>query len=92
MLGSTFELRDMHCLQISFETTPFLSLPVKNSGQFNFLQNLHLYTQKSVCATNTIPFVEVGGKSPLHLSSRTHFAKIIRHILLQLKIKSYWKK
>ena len=42
----------------------------------NLLQNLHLYTQKSVCATSTIPFGEFGGKSPLQLSLRTHIAKI----------------
>ena len=35
-----------------------------------------VYTQKSVCATNTRPFGEVGGNPPLQLSSRTHFAKI----------------
>ena len=40
------------------------------------MQNLHLYTQKSVSATSTRPFAEVGGNSPLQLSSRTHFAKI----------------
>ena len=45
-------------------------------GEFNLLQNLHLYTQKSVFATSTRPFGEVGGKSPLQLSSRTHTAKI----------------
>ena len=44
--------------------------------EFNLLQNLHLYTQKSVCATSTRPFGEVGGNSPLQLSSRTQFAKI----------------
>ena len=44
--------------------------------EFNLLQNLHLYTQKSVCATSTIPFGEVGGNSPLQLSSRTQFANI----------------
>ena len=44
--------------------------------EFNLLQNLHLYTQKSACATSTRPFGEVGGNSPLQLSSRTHFAKI----------------
>ena len=42
----------------------------------SLLQNLYLYTQKSVCATSTRPFGEVGGNSPLQLSSRTHFAKI----------------
>ena len=44
--------------------------------KFNLLQNLHLYTQKSVCATSTRPFREVGGNSPLQLSLRTQFAKI----------------
>ena len=33
-------------------------------------------TQKAVCATSTRPFGDVGGKSPLQLLSRTHFAKI----------------
>ena len=46
------------------------------SDEFHLLQNLHLYTQKSVCATSTRPFGEVGGNSPLQLSSQTHFAKI----------------
>ena len=68
-----------------FETTPFLSrlyelhLSLKDLeilDEFNLLQNLHLYTQKSVCATSTRPFGEVGGNSPLQLSSRTHFAEI----------------
>ena len=44
--------------------------------EFNLLQSLHLYTQKSVCTTSTRPFVAVGGMSPLQLSSQTHFAKI----------------
>ena len=65
--------------------TPFLSrlykfyLSIKNLeilNKFNLLQNLHLSTQKSVCATSTRPFGEVGGKSPQQLSSQTHFAKI----------------
>ena len=43
---------------------------------FNLLQNLHLYTQKALCATSTRPFGEDGGNSPLQLSSRTNFAKI----------------
>ena len=34
-----------------------------------------MYT-KSVCATSTRPSGEVGGMSPLQLSSRTQFAKI----------------
>ena len=55
----------------------YLSLKcLKIQDEINLLQNLHLYTQKSVCATSTRPFGEVGGNSPLQLSSRTHFAKI----------------
>ena len=59
---------------------PMRILPVnkrlKILEEFNLLQNFHLYTQKSVCATSTRQFGEVGGQSPLKLSSRTHFAKI----------------
>ena len=44
--------------------------------EFNLLQNFHLFTQKSVCARSTRPFVEVGGDVPEYFSSRTHFAKI----------------
>ena len=60
---------------------------LRNLGRIQFLQNLHLYTQKSVCATSTRPFGEVGGKSPLQLSSRTHIAKIEAKKLLR-KIRS----
>ena len=49
---------------------------LKNLEQIQFIANLHLYTPKSVCATSTRPFGEVGGNSPLQLSARTHFAKI----------------
>ena len=44
--------------------------------EFNLLQNLHLYTEKSIGATSTEPFGEVGGKFPLQLSSQTHFVKL----------------
>ena len=37
---------------------------------------IHLYKQKSVCATSVRPFGEVGGNSPLQLSSQTHIAEI----------------
>ena len=40
------------------------------------MQNLHLYTEKSIGATSTRPFGEVGEKFPLQLSLQTHFAKI----------------
>ena len=85
MLCTAFEERDMHRFRVSFETTPFLSrlyelyLSIKDLeilDGFHLLQNLHLYTQKSVCATSTRPFGEVGGNSPLQLSLRTNFAKI----------------
>ena len=47
-------------------------------NKFSLLQNLHLYTQKSFCATSTRPFGEVGRMSPLHLSSE--------HILLKIEV------
>ena len=85
MLCTDFEERDMHRFRILFlklplSVTPIRVIPVnkrlRNLGRILFLQNLRLYTQKSVCATSTIPFGEVGGNFPLQLSSRTHFAKI----------------
>ena len=67
-------------LKLPLSVTPIRIIPVnktlRNLGRIHLLQNLHLYTQKSVCATNTRPFGEVGGNSHLQLSSRTHFAKI----------------
>ena len=85
MLCTAFEERNMHRFRLFFETTPFLSrlyelyLSIKDLeilDEFHLLQNLHLYKQKSVCATSTRPFGEVGGNSPLQLSLRTNFAKI----------------
>ena len=49
--------------EYSFETSPFLSRPLKiqsNSTEFDLLQNLHLCTEKSVCATSLGPFGDVG--------------------------------
>ena len=79
MFCTAFEERDIRRFRIFFETTPFcheLNLSIKDLNEFNLLQNLHLYTQNSVCATSTRPFGEVGGNSPLQLSTRTQFAKI----------------
>ena len=45
-------------------------------AQFNLLQNLHLCTQKSVCATNFGSLGEIGANFSLQLLSRTQFAKI----------------
>ena len=59
-------------LKLPLSVTPIQIIPVikrLNLDEFNFLQNLHLYTQKPVCATSTRPFGEVGGNSPLQLSS-----------------------
>ena len=47
-----------------------------NLAEFNLLQNLHLCTQKSVCATNFGSLGEIGANFSLQLSSRTQFAKI----------------
>ena len=84
MLCTAFAERDLHRFRIflilPLSVTPIQIIPVikrlRNLGRIQFLQNLHLYSQKSVCATSTRPFGEVGGNSPLQLSSRTHFAKI----------------
>ena len=84
MLCTAFEEQDVHRFSIFLKqplsVTPIRIIPVikklRNKNEFNLLQNLHLFTQKSVCATGTRPFGEVGGNSPLQLSSRTHFAKI----------------
>ena len=66
-------------------TEPFLSrlyeiyLSIKdldNLAEFNLLQNLHLCTQKFVCATNFGSLGEIGANFSQHLSSRTQFAKI----------------
>ena len=45
-------------------------------AEFNLLQNLHLCTQISVCATNFGSLGEIGANFSLQLSSRTQFAKI----------------
>ena len=85
MLCTAFEERDMHRFRIFFlklplSVTPIRIIPVmkklRNLGRIQFIANLHLYMQKSFSATRTRPFGKVGGNSPLHLSSRTHFAKI----------------
>ena len=70
---------------IFFWDEPFLShlyeiyLSIKdldNLAEFNLLQNLHLCTQKSVCATNFGSLGEIGANFSLQLLSRTQFAKI----------------
>ena len=49
---------------------------LENWAEFNLLQNLHLCTQKSVCARNFGPLGEIGANFSLQLSSRTQLAKI----------------
>ena len=70
---------------IFFWDEPFLSrlyeiyLSIKDSdnlAEFNLLQNLHLCTQKFVCATNFGSLGEIGANFSLQLSSRTQFVKI----------------
>ena len=51
---------------------------LENWAEFNLLQNLHLCTQKSVCARNFEPLGEIGANFSLQLSSRTQLAKISR--------------
>ena len=45
-------------------------------AEFRLSKILHLYTQKSVCATNFGPLGEIGTNFPVQLSSRLHFASI----------------
>ena len=47
-----------------------------NLAEFNLLQNLHLCTQKSVCATNFGSLGEISANFSLQLSLQTQFAKI----------------
>ena len=42
---------------------------LENLAEFNLLQNLHLCTQKSVCATNFGPFGEIGADFSVQLLS-----------------------
>ena len=67
-------------LKLPLSVTPIRIIPVtkrlRNLGQIQFIAKSSFNTQKSVCATSTRPFGEVGGNSPLQLSSRTHFAKV----------------
>ena len=68
-----------YVLKLVLSVAPIRIIPVikklRNLGQIHFIAKSSS-TQKSVCATSTRPFGEVGGNSPLQLSSRTHFAKI----------------
>ena len=67
-------------LKLPLSVAPIRILPVnkglRNLGQIQFIAKSSSIYTKSVCATSTRPFGEVGGKSPLQLSSRTHIAKI----------------
>ena len=61
-------------LPLSVTTTHIIPVikRLRNLGRNQFIAK----SSKSVCATSTRPFGEVGGNSPLQLSSRTHFDKI----------------
>ena len=62
---------------------------LENLTEFNLLQNLHLCTQKSVCATNFGPVVEIGANFSLQLSSRTQFSKS-KDKIINVAIYSKW--
>ena len=75
----------IHRLRIFFWDEPFLSrlykiyLSIKDLeilAEFRLSQILHLCTQKSVCATNSGTFGEIGTNFPVQLSSWSHFANI----------------
>ena len=69
-----------YLLKLPLSVTPIRIIPVinrlRNLGRIQFIAKSSSVYTKSVCATSTRPFGVVGGKSPLQLSSRTHFAKI----------------
>ena len=81
-------------LKLPLSVTPIriklVNKRLKNLGRIQFIANLHLYTQKSVCATSARTFGEVGGNSPLQLSSRTHFAKIEDKKILRKNKSKNW--
>ena len=56
---------------------------LENLAKFNILQNLHLYTEKSFCATKFGPFGEIGAKFSLQLSVVTQFAKIFKKVIAE---------
>ena len=54
---------------------------LENLAEFNLLQNLHLCTQKSVCAANFGPFGEIGTNF-----STTFIAKTICYKITNKKV------
>ena len=76
----------------SFETNPFeIYLSIKdldNLAEFNLLQNLHLCTQKSVCATNFGSPGEIGANFSLQLSSRTQFIANNKKLSPKINVKN----
>ena len=58
-----------------FFRLPLSVMPIRILSVNKILRNLGRI-QFIVCATSTRPFGEVGGMSPLQLSSQTHLAKI----------------
>ena len=80
-------------LKLPLSATPERIIPVikklRNLGRIQFITKSLSFTQKSVCATCTRPFGEVGGNSPLQLSSRTPFAKIEdKKVIAKIKSKN----
>ena len=83
-------MNNEYSLRLPLSVTPIRILPVnkilKNLGQIQFIaKSTSMYT-KSVRATCTRPFGEVGGMSPLQLLSGTHFPKIeVRKVIAKNK-------
>ena len=84
MLRTAFEEQDMHrfriFLKLPLSVTPIRIIPVikrlRNLGRIQFIaKSSSIYTKICLCHKHKT-FGEVGGNSPLQLSSRTHFAKI----------------
>ena len=59
--------------------TPIRYLPVNKILRKFELQDLHLCTQKTVCAANFGPFGEIGANFSLQLISQTQFAKLKKY-------------
>ena len=68
-------------LRQTLSVTPLQNLLVnqdlESEAEFNIFQNLHLRTQKSVCATIYGPFVEIGANFSLQLHRGHSLLKLI---------------
>ena len=86
MLCTADEGRDVHRFRIFFLKLPLSATPIRiipvnkrlrNLGRIQFIaKSSSIYTKICLRHKHKKLFGEVGGNSPLQLSSRKHFAKI----------------